>query len=160
MSERQGNVDAATAALNRGDVNACIEASKRGIRNAGAKGSEAEAWWFRCLLAQSLGLQGRFQEALFWIDGGESNLQLDPDFRAQLMIQRAFYLTQVGNYVLAKATLDRVESLAEAGGHRAILSDIHLSKMTLFFYLTDYDQMEDSARRALLAARGGPLAID
>jgi tetratricopeptide (TPR) repeat protein len=152
MSEQQRNVGAATAALNRGDVNSCIEIATRGIRDAGAKGRKTDAWWFRCLLAQCLGLQGRFQEALSWIDGDESDLQLGPDFRARLMIQRAFYLAQIGNYVLAKATLDRVESLAEAGGNRGILSDIHLGKMTLFFYLADYDQMENSARCALLAA--------
>ena len=152
MSEQQRNVGAATAALNRGDVTTCIEIATRAISDAVAKSSETDAWWFRCLLAQCLGLQGHFQEALFWIDGDESKLQLDAGFRAQLMIQRAFYLTQIGNYVLAKATLDRVESLAEAGSYPGILSNIQLSKMTLFFYLADYDQMENSARRALLAA--------
>jgi tetratricopeptide (TPR) repeat protein len=159
MSEQQGKVGAATAAFSRGDVSACIDIATRGIRDAGAKGSETDAWWFRCLLAQCLGLQGRFQEALFWIDGDESNLQLDMDFRAQLMFQRAFYLMQIGNYALAKATLDRVQSLAEAGSDPSIFSNIHLSKMTLFFYLADYDQMEKSARRALLAAGEGRAAL-
>jgi hypothetical protein len=73
-------------------VNACIEIAICGISDASAKGSEAEAWWFRCLLAQCLGLQGRFQEALSWVDSYESNLQLGTQFRAQLMVQRAFYL--------------------------------------------------------------------
>jgi hypothetical protein len=68
MSKQQGNVGAATAAFSRGDVNACIEIAMRGISDASAKGSEAEAWWFHCLLARCLGLQGRFQEAFKWYE--------------------------------------------------------------------------------------------
>lgn len=159
MSVEPEVVEAASTAFNCGDLKACVDIAARGVREAREQGKEADVWRLRCLLAQCYGVQGRFQEALLCVEEGDEHKPATPDIRVQLMIHRAFYLTQLGNYALAKRTLDEAASLVHAEGKPTQLSEIYVSRMTLFFYLADYDRMEESAHCALVASEGQDAAL-
>jgi len=154
-----GGLEAASIAFKRGDLKQCVEISTQGIQDAQAEGNEIELWWFRCMLAQGMASQGRYQEALSWVETDELSGALDLGARTRLMIQRAFYLTQTRNYFLAKNILDEVASLARAAGEQALLGEIAVNRMTLFFYLAEYDSMEECARSALAIAEQQRLAL-
>lgn len=145
----QDNVlEGADTAFKSGKFKQCIDLCVRGIDNAQAEGNETELWWFRCLLAQCLGMQGRFREALSLIEAERSE-HLKVDVQIHLITQRAFLLSRMGDYLLAKNLLDQAVSLAKAESNAALLAETRLNSMTLLFYLAQYDQMEECARTVL-----------
>ena len=157
-----GGLEAASSALKRGAFKECANISTRGIRDAEVEGNATEVWWFRCLLSQCLGTQGRFREALSLVETEESSGQLDLlglDVRVQLITQRAFYLSRIGNYLLAKNVLDQAADLVRAAANEVLFCEVQLNRMTLFFYLADYASMEECARSSLAVAQEHGLPI-
>lgn len=143
-------LEGASAAFKRGEFKLCIDLCARGVESAQAD-NETERRWFRCLLAQCFGMQGRFREALSLIEAEEGG-HLGADTRVISITQRAFYLSRVGDYLAARKLLDEAASLAKAESNEALLVEVQLSKMTLLFYLAEYDQMEECARAVLSTA--------
>jgi len=146
-------LETASSALQRGEYKECIALCANGISNAQAEGNETEVWWFRCLRAQGLGMQGLFGEALSALGTEEVRHHLDANVRVQVMAQRAFYLARLGNYLQAKNVLEQAASVAKAESNEKLLAEVQLNRMTLFFYLAEYESMEECAEAALAVAQ-------
>ena len=153
-----GDLEAARAALKRGQYKQCIDICCQGVCDAQARGNETDMWWFRCLSAQSLGMQGRFREALNTVDTENPGEHLEARVRILVLAQRAFYLERIGEYAPAKNLLEQAAKIDCAQPNEELLAEVQLNRMTLFFYLADYDAMEDCARAALVVAQRQLLA--
>lgn len=126
--------EAANTAFRIGDFKECIAVCIRGTRDALREGNDAEFWQFRCLLALCLGTQG-------------SSSPHSVDYAT------GFFLSRMGDYLPAKNLLDQAARLARRESKEALLAEVQLNRMTLLFYLADYDAMEDCARAALTIAQ-------
>jgi tetratricopeptide (TPR) repeat protein len=107
---------------------------------------------FHVLLSQCYWAKGRVEEALLL---PSAPLQSDPtsaEIAARLRNQKGFMLAQTGKFREAREELAEALRLAEECGLDGLVADIQINRGTLFFYLADYDSMEQCARSALAIA--------
>jgi len=142
-------IAAASAAFRRGAFDECVTISNRAIESPEMRGNPPAFWWFRCIMAQCLGMQGRFAEALDLVEVNKLTTGLESALLGQLLIQKSFYLSRIGNYLQARDVLQEAADLADETGQLSLRCEVEINQMTLAFYMADHEGMERRARSAL-----------
>jgi tetratricopeptide (TPR) repeat protein len=101
---------------------------------------------FHVLLSQCYWAKGRVQEALLLPSPPSLNDPTNAEIAARLRNQRGFVLAQTGKFLEARQELSEALRLAEGCGLVGLVADIQINRGTLFFYLAQYDSMEQCAR--------------
>jgi tetratricopeptide (TPR) repeat protein len=121
----------------------------RGIEHIEVEGPSEEFWLLRVLLARCLSYQGDFANSVAVLKAPSFGKDVSIETQARVLNQKAFGLSRSGKLIEAKETLDQAKRLAKAVISPALTGEIEINRSTLFFYLSDYDEVEISARAAL-----------
>jgi tetratricopeptide (TPR) repeat protein len=139
---------AAQSAYRAGRLREAADICRQGIERACAQGEREESWLLRILLSQCLCYQGDFSGAVAILERPPRNDAVSVSNRARILRQKGFALSMAGQFADAKMALDQALDLA-ATEPPSLRAEVELVRVTLFFYLAKYDEVERCARIAL-----------
>jgi tetratricopeptide (TPR) repeat protein len=149
----------ASAAYKRGQPGEAVDLCERGIKRAEECGDAEECWRLRILVSQCFCCRGDFAKSVALFEAVPTTQDLSIETRARVLNQKAFALSQSGNFVGAKEALDSARGLAAAAGSRELVAEVDIISSTLYFYLGKYDEVETRARAALEIGVGQNLPM-
>ncbi|MGA2813349.1 MAG: tetratricopeptide repeat protein [Candidatus Acidiferrum sp.] len=122
---------------------------RSGIALADAEREDDQLWRLLAQWSLCLSFQGRFAEAAAILEQRGFSDHVSTATRARVLNQKGHVLSRVGNFTRARATLDEALRLANQADVPPLVGEIQVCRLTLFFYLAQYDEVGKCARSVL-----------
>lgn len=121
-----------------GNLEGALRIADAEIERIGEHSNSTDVWRFRFLRAGVLEDQGRFEEALCWLESQPAPALDDGQSRAPLLMHRGICCAYLSRHKISHRLLSEAETAARNSGLPRLIGDIRLFRAFIFYRERNY----------------------